>query len=84
MTGKYEIRIENRSLVYEFTIRRNITVIRGNSATGKTTLISSNAECISAGGKTRIYRLLLENKDRCCLIIADGAAFGSEMEKIYD
>lgn len=39
MTGKYEIRIENRSLVYEFTIRRNITVIRGNSATGKTTLI---------------------------------------------
>ena len=225
MTGKYEIRIENRSLVYEFTIRRNITVIRGNSATGKTTLIemissyerdgeesgislyckknctaltdvrweenlgqihdsivfidedyrfvrsqkfaemvkesddyfvlvtrdnlynlpysvdeiygihvsgkysdlkrtynelyhvygnvsmtrysdkeqtkqlivedsnsgfdffskiSSNAECISAGGKTRIYRLLLENKDRCCLIIADGAAFGPEMEKIYE
>lgn len=39
LKGKYSIRIENRRIVYQFTIRRNITVIRGNSATGKTTLI---------------------------------------------
>lgn len=39
MKGSYQIRVENRRLIYDFTIRRNITVIRGNSATGKTTLV---------------------------------------------
>ena len=39
MTGKYDIVVQNRRLQYKFTIERNITVLRGNSATGKTTLI---------------------------------------------
>lgn len=223
MTGKYNVRIENRNLIYDFTIRRNITIIRGNSATGKTTLIdmlsavehdgdesgitlrcekpcvvltdvrwksnlmqihdsivfidedyhfmrsqdfaemvrssdnyyvlvtrdnlynlpysvdeiygihisgkysdlkktynefyhvygeipignsdqehcvisedsnsgyyffssvaSDTIQCISAGGKTNIYKALIDNKDRFCLVIADGAAFGPEMEKISE
>lgn len=224
MTGSIEIRVENRNIVYAFTLRRNITVIRGNSATGKTTLIQmlaayessgeasgirlhcekdcvvlndvrwkenlsgirdsivfidedyrfvrsqefaeqirntdnyyvivtrdnlynlpysvteiygihasgrylnlkktynelypiygsfpvpegnidqscvvvedSNAgydffsnvvgskhECISAGGKTRIYKTLMDQKEHFCLIIADGAAFGPEMERFYE
>lgn len=39
MKGKYHIRVENRRIQYDLDIRRNITVIRGDSATGKTTLI---------------------------------------------
>lgn len=39
MTGAYHITVSNRYVKYDFTIQRNITVIRGNSATGKTTLI---------------------------------------------
>ncbi|MBQ6733982.1 MAG: translation initiation factor 2 [Lachnospiraceae bacterium] len=39
MKGKYHITIENRRIRYEFTIRRNITVIRGDSASGKTQLL---------------------------------------------
>ncbi len=39
MTGKYNIVVQNRRLQYKFTIERNITVLRGDSATGKTTLI---------------------------------------------
>ena len=39
MKGSRHIRISNRKLTYEFTIRRNLTIIRGDSATGKTTLI---------------------------------------------
>ena len=38
MRGTYEVCIENAYIKYEFVIRRNITVIRGESATGKTTL----------------------------------------------
>ena len=39
MLGKYNILVENAYIRYEFEITRNITVIRGQSATGKTTLI---------------------------------------------
>ena len=40
MKGKYHIVIQNNRLRYELTVRRNITIIRGDSATGKTTLIN--------------------------------------------
>ena len=40
MKGKHNVIIQNNRLHYEFTIRRNITIIRGDSATGKTTLIN--------------------------------------------
>lgn len=40
MVGKYHIEIYNNKLHYEFEIKRNITIIQGNSATGKTTLIN--------------------------------------------
>ena len=39
MTGKYDIVVQNRRLQYKFTVERNITVLRGDSATGKTTMI---------------------------------------------
>lgn len=38
MTGAYRIRVRNARNDYIFTVRRNITVLRGNSGTGKTTL----------------------------------------------
>ena len=35
MKGKYLISISNNKVKYEFSIKRNITVIQGDSATGK-------------------------------------------------
>ncbi len=40
MKGKYHIIIQNNRIKFEFDIKRNITVIRGDSATGKTTLMN--------------------------------------------
>lgn len=40
MKGKYKVIVRNNKLHYEFEIKRNITIIQGNSATGKTTLIN--------------------------------------------
>ena len=39
MIGKYEIEIYNNKVHYFLTVKRNITIIQGNSATGKTELI---------------------------------------------
>ena len=49
MKGKYRVRIQNRKLRYEFEITRNITVIKGNSATGKTTLVDMIREYYENG-----------------------------------
>lgn len=40
MKGNYHIVVQNNKLRYELDIRRNITIIRGDSATGKTKLIN--------------------------------------------
>ena len=39
MKGSYHIIVQNRNLKYEFDVRRNLTIIQGDSATGKTTLV---------------------------------------------
>lgn len=40
MKGKYHIVVQNNRLRYELDVKRNITIIRGDSATGKTTLLN--------------------------------------------
>jgi hypothetical protein len=39
-------------------------------------------DTISAGGKSKIYKLMKECEGKKILVIADGAAFGSEMERV--
>lgn len=49
MLGKLDLRLWNRKLRYEFTIERQITVIKGNSGTGKTTFFEMVQDAISGG-----------------------------------
>ena len=44
MVGKYEIEIYNNRVHFQLEIKRNITIIQGNSGTGKTTLIGLVAD----------------------------------------
>lgn len=41
-----------------------------------------NIPCVSAGGKSNIYNCVLANENKNILIIADGAAFGSEIDSL--
>ena len=43
---------------------------------------SEHLQCISADGKSNIYKHL--KKDKNVLVVADGAAFGSEMKDISE
>ena len=66
MKGSYSITVQNKRIRYDFQIRRNITVIRGNSA----------------NGKSSIFETAEKSKGKSLLIIADGAALGSEIGKL--
>ena len=39
MKGKHRVIVATKRLKYDFEVRRNLTIIRGDSATGKTTLV---------------------------------------------
>lgn len=54
MRGKHHITIETEGLKFEFDIKRNITVIQGDSATGKTTLVDMINEYVRRGGNRGI------------------------------
>lgn len=54
MRGKYKIVVQNNRLHYEFEIKRNITIIQGDSATGKTTLINMLRQAENLGESSGI------------------------------
>lgn len=54
MKGKHKIVIKNNRLQYEFVIKRNITIIQGDSATGKTTLINMLRQAENLGESSGI------------------------------
>ena len=49
MKGSYWFRAKSKKVLFEFSIRRNITVIKGDSATGKTTLLRILYEYLRLG-----------------------------------
>ena len=49
MRGSYWFKAKSKKVLFEFSIRRNITVIKGDSATGKTTLLHILYEYLRSG-----------------------------------
>ena len=47
MRGKHRIIVSTKRLKYDFELRRNLTIIRGDSATGKTTLVDMIREFVN-------------------------------------
>ena len=65
MKGKYEVIVQNARLQYKFTIERNITILRGDSATGKTTLI----DMIAAYQQNGVSSGVTIHCDKPCVVL---------------
>lgn len=64
--GSYDVVISSRRLQYKFTIQRNVTIIRGQSATGKTTLVEMIQDCNENG----IDSGITISCDRDCVVLS--------------
>ncbi len=73
MKGSYRIIVQNKRICYDFEIRRNITIIKGDSATGKTTLIDMIGEYDENGPDSGID--LQANIKDSIVFIDEGNAF---------
>ena len=81
MIGKHTIVVQNRAVHYKFDIERNISIIRGNSATGKTTLIGMIADYQSQGSASGVE--LICDK-RCVAMTGVGERWKNTLENISD
>lgn len=95
MKGKYRIIVENKKIRYDFEIKRNITIIKGDSATGKTTLAGMIAEYEENGADSgirlvcdrechilqgRYWKALLSEMKNSIIFIDEGNKFVSSVE----
>ena len=79
MKGKYSITVKNNVLQYQFEIRRNITIIKGDSATGKTTLIDMIREYYEHGEQSGIT---LQCQKTC--VVLEGRQWKVLLGNIHD
>lgn len=77
MRGSYDLVVRNGRVQFKLTIRRNITILRGDSATGKTTLIDMIADYARNGEESGIEL-------RCArpCVVLDGADWQSRLEGV--
>ena len=54
MKGKHKVIVSTKRLKYEFELRRNLTIIQGNGATGKTTLVDMNRDFVNNPSSTPV------------------------------
>lgn len=80
MKGIHEITVQNKRIRYRFELRRNITVIRGDSATGKTTLIDMIQEYYEEGEESGIKL----HSDKECVVISSNRRWKQELIGIED
>lgn len=67
MIGVHHIEVKNREASFKFDLHRNITVIRGDSGTGKTTLYEMIADYTRLGDKSGINI----SCDKNCVALVD-------------
>ncbi len=79
MKGAYHIVVQNKKLKYEFDIKRNITIIKGDSATGKTTLIELIREYGQEGEESGIQ---LSCKAEC--VVVEGQKWKDQLSAVKD
>ena len=77
MRGKHRVVVSTKRLKYDFELRRNLTIIRGDSATGKTTLVDMIREFVNNPSGTPVELVC----DRLCYVL-EGALWKEQLSGI--
>ena len=77
MKGSYDVRIENARVQFKLTLNRNLTLIRGRSASGKTTLVSMVAQYARDGQASGITL----SSPRPCVVL-EGSEWAERLHRV--
>ena len=79
MRGTHRISLQNKRIRYDFEIKRNITVIRGDSATGKTALVDMIREHYENGTASAVELTC----DKECTVL-EGRTWAGQLSMMKD
>ena len=79
MKGIHKVVVSTKYLKYEFELRRNLTIIRGDSATGKTTLVDMIRTHMNDGENGPVTL----NCDKGCYVV-EGNLWKGQLDNIQD
>ncbi len=79
MKGKYRVVVSTKRLKYDFELHRNLTIIQGDSATGKTTMIDMIREFVNNPSGTPVELVC----DKKCFVL-EGALWKEQLSGIAD
>ena len=79
MRGKHRVIVSTKRLKYDFELRRNLTIIRGDSATGKTTLVDMIQEYVNNPTGSPVDLIC----DKKCYVL-EGALWKGQLAEITD
>ena len=79
MKGIHRVIIQNKRIRYDFELKRNLTILRGDSATGKTTLVDMVREYINNEGTDSMELTC----DKQCYVV-EGATWKGQLSVITD
>jgi len=79
MIGKHQVTVSNARIRFRFTIERSVTILRGDSATGKTTLIDMLASHQRNGISSGVTVLC----DKPCIVLT-GFNWHLNLSEIHD
>ena len=55
MKGRFSLEIESRRVIYQLSLERKATVIKGNSGTGKTSMIRILSDYVELGKDSGVH-----------------------------
>ena len=79
MKGMHRIIVQNKRIRYDFALKRNITVIRGDIATGKTALVDMIREHFENGSASGVELIC----DKECTVL-DGRTWVGQLSMMKD
>ena len=79
MKGKHKVIVSTKRLKYEFELRRNLTIIKGDSATGKTTLVDMIRDFVNNPSGTPVEVIC----DKKCQVV-EGSLWKEQLSGISD
>lgn len=79
MKGTHRIIVQNKRIRYDFEVKRNITIIRGDSATGKTALVDMIREHFENGDASAVELTC----DKECTVL-DGRTWKGQLSMMKD
>ena len=79
MKGKHRVIVSTKRLKYDFELRRNLTIIRGDSATGKTTLVEMIQDYVNNPSGTPVELVC----DKKCHVL-EGTLWKEQLSGISD